>query len=112
VGNVAIAGHRTTYGRPFNRLDQMRPGDDVWLMTPVGDYRYVVVDASEVGWVANPLITLPKDWSVIAPTSNASLTLTTCHPKGSAAERLIVRAQLEETFEAGYYDREVATAAA
>ncbi|MBW3662907.1 MAG: class E sortase [Actinobacteria bacterium] len=111
VGNVAIAGHRTTYGRPFNRLDQMRPGDDVWLVTPVADHRYVVVSAREAGWIANPYITTPKDWSVVAPTSDASLTLTTCHPKGSAAERLVLRAELAETFEAGYYDRTVAAAA-
>ena len=43
VGNVAIAGHRTTYGRPFNRLDELDAGADIWLSTPVGDYRYEVV---------------------------------------------------------------------
>ncbi|HEX9682414.1 MAG TPA: sortase, partial [Acidimicrobiales bacterium] len=34
VGNVAIAGHRTTYGRPFHNLDLLDPGDTIILKTP------------------------------------------------------------------------------
>ena len=113
VGNVAIAGHRTTYGRPFNRLDELQVGDTIWLATPVGDHEYRVV-----GDPASPdcrrtdraaCITNPSDWSVVtAPEDpNASLlTLTTCHPKGSAAERLIIRAELVQSFDAGEYDRQ------
>lgn len=112
VGNVAIAGHRTTFGRPFNRVDELEQGAVVWLVTPVGDFEYRV-SAPPDGWVdgngnpANPYITDPKDWSVIAPTANATLTLTTCHPKGSAKERLIVRAELVESHPPGYYDTQV-----
>ncbi len=109
VGNVAIAGHRTTYGRPFNRLDELSPGDEIWLVTPVGDYLYTLPSGSTLGWSSNPYVTHPKDWSVIAPTpAVASVTLTTCHPKGSARERLIVRATLAESHAAGYYDANVA----
>ncbi len=105
VGNVAIAGHRTTYGRPFNRIDELSPGDVIWLATPVGDHRYVVADAPS-GWNANPYVTTPKDWQVIAPTPEATLTLTTCHPKGSAAKRLVVRAELVESFPAGTWEEQ------
>src|SRR5688500_2102709 len=35
VGNVAIAGHRTTYGRPFNRMDDLDPGDKI-ILTKIG----------------------------------------------------------------------------
>lgn len=101
-GNVAIAGHRTTYGKPLNRADELQPGDEVWLLTPVADHRYVLPEAPE-GWDANPYITGPKDWSVVAPTSQPSVTLTTCHPKGSAAQRLIVRAVLAESLPPGSY---------
>jgi sortase A len=93
AGNVAIAGHRTTYGRPFNRVDELDPGDEIWLLTPIGDYRYVVTE--------DPWVTHPRDWSVIAPSGDSLLTLTTCHPKGSAAQRLIVRAELQESLPAG-----------
>ena len=83
-GNVGIAGHRTTYGRPFGNLDQLKPGDTIELTTPVGGCVYQVSKA--------PFVVAPTDLSVIDPTGERSLTLTTCHPKGSAAQRLVVRA--------------------
>lgn len=113
VGNVAIAGHRTTYGRPFNRLDELEVGDTIWLATPVGDHEYRVI-----GEPASPdcrrtdraaCITNPSDWSVVTEPEDAGasiLTLTTCHPKGSAAERLIIRAELVESYDAGTYDQQ------
>lgn len=115
-GNVAIAGHRTTYGRPFNRLDEIPTGSQIWLMTPVGDFLYETT-AAPPGYQTKTLsdgtklsgfITTPKDWRIIEPTPVPSLTLTTCHPKGSARERLIVRAELRESFPAGHYDATVA----
>jgi sortase A len=100
VGNVGIAGHRTTYGRPFNRVDELQPGDEIWLLTPVGDHRYVVSDPDpEIG--ENPWVTAPNDWGVVAQSDESLLTLTTCHPKGSAAQRMIVRAELAETVPPG-----------
>lgn len=83
-GNVSIAGHRTTYGRPFGNLDQLKPGDTIELTTPIGGCVYQVAK--------DPYVVAPTDMSVIDPTAERSLTLTTCHPKGSAAQRLIVRA--------------------
>jgi len=83
-GNVSIAGHRTTYGRPFGNVDQLKPGDTIELTTPIGGCVYQVAKA--------PWVVAPTELSVIEPTGERSLTLTTCHPKGSAAQRLIVRA--------------------
>jgi LPXTG-site transpeptidase (sortase) family protein len=85
-GNVAIAGHRTTYGRPFNRIDQLKVGDSIILTTPEGRYTYKVSRP--------PFITSPFDWTIIAKSTKPLLTLTTCHPKGSARQRLVVRAEL------------------
>ena len=87
LGNVAIAGHRTTYGRPFNQLDRVKIGDEVILETPIGGCRYVVRAA--------PYVTEPTDLSVLDPTPTGTLTLTTCHPKGSARQRLILKAELQ-----------------
>lgn len=102
VGNVGIAGHRTTYGRPFNRVDELGPGDEIWLITPVGDHRYVVSDPDpDIG--ENPWVTTPDDWEVVATSDEALLTLTSCHPKGSAQQRIIVRAELAESLPAGGY---------
>jgi sortase A len=87
AGNVAIAGHRTTYGRPFNHLDLLKPGDKITLETPIGSCIYEIS--------TKPFPVSPKDVQVIAnnPTE-ATLTLTTCHPKGSAKQRLIAKANL------------------
>ena len=84
-GNVSIAGHRTTYGRPFHNLDLLSAGDEIILITPIEECRYLVNEAS-------PTIVRPSDTSVIAPTTTPQLTLTTCHPKGSASQRLIIQA--------------------
>jgi sortase A len=83
-GNVSIAGHRTTYGRPFGNVDQLKPGDTIELTTPIGGCVYQVAK--------DPFVVAPTDMSVIDTTAERSLTLTTCHPKGSAAQRLIIRA--------------------
>jgi sortase A len=85
-GNVGIAGHRTTFGRPFNRIEQLKTGDKIILTTPIGQHTYEVSKA--------PWITHPFDWSIVAKTKDPLLTLTTCHPKGSANQRLVVRAKL------------------
>jgi sortase A len=118
-GNVGIAGHRTTYGRPFNQVDELVRGDEIWLQTPVGDFRYVVGDPPTDGPCepyserrpeerpdSAACITHPRDWSVVSETDEAMLTLTTCHPKGSAAERMIIRAALDERYPPGYYQSE------
>ena len=86
-GNVAIAGHRTTYGKPFAQLDRLKSGDVVILETPVGTCTYEIT--------VEPRIILPTDLSVVEnDLTRKMLTLTTCHPKGSAAKRLYVQATL------------------
>ena len=84
-GNVAIAGHRTTYGKPFANLDRLKNGDTIVLETPIGSCTYEVA--------GKPFVVMPDNLSVVAndPTKR-NLTLTTCHPKGSARQRLIVKA--------------------
>ena len=88
-GNVAIAGHRTTFGKPFNRLDEVAPGDEITLETPLGTCTYKVSEAA--------FVVTPDDVEVVAPTDTPRLTLTTCHPKGSARERLVLHADLVGT---------------
>jgi sortase A len=86
-GNVAIAGHRTTYGKPFANLDRLKVGDEIFLETPVGKYTYKVTK--------DPFPVEANDFSVISQTPGHTLTLTTCHPKGSARQRLVIKAELE-----------------
>jgi sortase A len=86
-GNVAIAGHRTTYGRPFHDLDRLEVNDEIVLHIPIGQCTYRVTEKRVVS---------PNDVGVIAasPPGDNRLTLTTCHPPGSARERLVIVAQL------------------
>ena len=87
VGNVSIAGHRTTYGRPFHNVDLLEVGDQITLETPIGPCTYEVTE--------EPFAVSPSQTDVVANTPDAAtLTLTTCHPKGSARERLIIKATL------------------
>ena len=95
-GNVAIAGHRTTYGRPLNRMDELKPGDVVELETPFAVHTYAAV--KPFGGHANPWVVPPTDFGVVAQEGvKKGLTLTTCHPKGSAKQRLIMRFELVKT---------------
>ena len=57
-GNVAIAGHRTTYGKPFANVDRLAKGDVIVLETPVGSCTYEVDKAA--------FAVEPNDFSVIA----------------------------------------------
>ena len=86
-GNVAIAGHRTTYGKPFANLDRLNVGEEIVLETPIGRHVYKIT--------REPFVVSNTDFTVIAQTPGKTLTLTTCHPKGSARQRLIIRAEIQ-----------------
>lgn len=90
-GNIAVAGHRTTYGKPFSRMDELAPGDKVVLTTPLARHVYEVT--------ARPYVVDDLDWAPIEafPKRGSWLTLTSCHPEGSAAQRIVVRARLVGT---------------
>jgi sortase A len=82
-GNSALAGHRDTF---FRELRHIRVNDDLRVATPHGDFTY---------HVTKTLIVTPDDLSVLAPTSEPTLTLVTCYPftyVGHAPRRFIVEA--------------------
>ncbi|KGP89850.1 sortase [Pontibacillus chungwhensis BH030062] len=87
AGNVALAAHRGyTYGRLFNRLDELRVGDELIATTSKGAYRYHVIDT---------FLVLPNDLSVLEEDGKESfITLITCHPIKDPTHRLIVQAVL------------------
>jgi sortase A len=85
-GNAALAGHRTTYGAPFNRLDDLVAGDEIMVTTRSGSFKYAVAEKKVV---------TPESVEVLDPSPDNRLTLTTCHPKYSAEQRLIIVALLQ-----------------
>ncbi|HEY3409871.1 MAG TPA: class E sortase [Propionicimonas sp.] len=97
IGNFAIAGHRTTYGKPFNQIDKLVEGDVVLVETK---------DTYLVYRVTGYQIVPPTQASVLLPVPDqpgrkptvAVLTMTTCHPEFSARERYVVHAELDATY--------------
>jgi sortase A len=89
VGNAGIAGHRTTYGAPFFRLDELKVGDPIYITDTTGTrYTYTMASSEVVS---------PSDGAVLDPTATAQLTLTTCNPRFSDTSRLVVVADLSAT---------------
>jgi sortase A len=87
-GTVAIAGHRTTYGAPFRRLDQLGRGDRIELRMPYGTFEYTV---------ERRRIVAPTAVWVTHRASYDRLILSACHPLYSAAKRIVVFARLVDT---------------
>lgn len=88
TGNVAIAGHRTTYGAPFHRIDELESGDEILLTTVSGCFRYKVQEQQ---------IVAPDQVEVLDDFGDNRVTLVACHPKYSAAQRIVVAAELDGT---------------
>jgi sortase A len=86
TGNAAIAGHRTTYGAPFNRIDELATGDEISIQTVQGTAVYQVDTP--------PFVVSPTQVEVLRDFGDSRLTLTSCHPKLSAAQRMVVTAKL------------------
>lgn len=95
-GNAAMAGHRTTYRAPFNRLDELKPGDAIDITTVQGQFRYIVdPQVTSSGDVRGHFIVGPNEISVLDQLPGNRLTLIACNPKFSAAQRIVVTATLE-----------------
>jgi sortase A len=87
-GTVAIAGHRTTYGAWFRRINQLDPGDQITLTMPYGRFTYSVerrrIVSPDATWITNRV-------------GYDRLVLSACHPLYSAAKRIVVFARLKST---------------
>jgi len=97
-GNAAIAGHRTTYGAPFVDLDKLVPGDEIVVETLQGRFSYIVEghDSADGNSIGHFIVPPTATW-VLDDHGDSRLTLTACHPKRSAAQRIIVTAILNST---------------
>lgn len=85
-GRCVISGHRTTYGAPFNRIDELEPGDIIYLETFKGEiFTYAVREL---------IVVNPTDVYILEGDSKRELLLTACEPKYSAAKRLVIFSEL------------------
>jgi sortase A len=85
-GNMVLAGHRTTKTAPFLDLDRLRPGDSITVTGFDGRVaEYIVIET---------VIVSPRDMWIVEQTEVPMLTLFACHPRRSAQQRIVVRAEL------------------
>lgn len=83
-GTVGIAGHRTTYGAPFSEIDELERGDEIVVELPYGRFTYRVEGTR---------IVAPTAVWVVRRVRHDRLVLSACHPKYSAAKRIVVFAR-------------------
>jgi sortase A len=84
---VGIAGHRTTYGAPFNRMNELSKGDEITLEMPYATFVYEVEKIDIVD---------PSAIEVVENVGSEQLVLSACHPLYSAAQRIITFASLRD----------------
>ena len=85
-GTVGVAGHRTTYGAPFRDVDKLERGDRIEARMPYARFVYRVSESRIVS---------PRAVEVLRGARHNQIVLSACHPKYSAAQRLVVFATLE-----------------
>lgn len=81
---VYIAGHRTTYGAPFSRIDDLRKGDRVFLELPYGTFEYAITGHR---------IVAADELSVLESKGREEIALQACHPRFFATQRYIAYAE-------------------
>jgi sortase A len=86
VGNVVIAGHRTSHGKVFRHVDELVAGDQVILTTADGRFVYLVDDV---------VVVQPDALYIIEQTPASTATLFACHPPGSTRQRIVVHLTLQ-----------------
>ncbi len=112
IGNFAVAGHRVGKGEPFLNIDKLRSGDAVVVETKSYWYVYRVKghptgsdpqNSTDADGIPGREIVSPSDGDVLLPVPNHSgakpteplMTMTTCHPKFTATQRMIVYSKLQ-----------------
>jgi sortase A len=81
IGNVVVAGHRTSHDKPFRNIDQLVPGDQVIFTVGTDSFVYQVTGTTFVK---------PDALYIIDQTTTATATLFACHPPGSTKQRIVV----------------------
>ena len=85
-GNMVLGGHRTAGARPFYDIQKLRIGDPIVVTRGNRTYTYVVNGSK----IVRPTAT----W-ILNQTESSTLTLFSCHPRGSVRQRYVVTASLQ-----------------
>lgn len=85
VGNFVVSGHRTTYGAPFFKLNELKPGDEIQVILPYAIIKYTI---------SRIVIVDPKDVEAVAQLGREQVSLAACHPIYSAKQRIVAQGEL------------------
>jgi len=80
-GNFVVSGHRTTYGAPFFKLDDVEVGDEIQLIMPYVIARYQAI---------LNIIVYPDEVETVRSVGREQVSLAACHPLYSAKQRVVV----------------------
>lgn len=84
-GNFVVSGHRTTYGAPFFKLDDVELGDEIVVALPYAVARYTV---------SKNFVCYPDEVETVAQRGREQVSLAACHPIYSARQRIVVQGEL------------------
>jgi LPXTG-site transpeptidase (sortase) family protein len=84
-GSVVFSGHRSTFGAPFRKLNELKAGDEIQLVMPYAIIRYTVTQV---------VIVMPDEVGVVADKGMEQLSLVACHPIYSAEQRIIAQSDM------------------
>ncbi|MDR1710384.1 MAG: class E sortase [Propionibacteriaceae bacterium] len=94
IGNYSMAGHRTTYGKPFNKIAELKDGDRIIIET-VDTYYVYAVTGREIVRPTQVSVVYPVPNDATAEPTQALLTMTSCEPMFSSRYRYVIHALLE-----------------
>ncbi len=97
MGNFAIAAHRTTFGAPFADIGELRVGDMIYVETADGWYEYGFRGLEYV-WPSYVSVLEPVPREPEVEATDRFLTMTSCNPRFSSAERIIAYAVMENWY--------------
>ena len=89
LGNFATSAHRTTYGQPYSRVQELQVGDLAIFESP-GCYLVYKMTGTEVVYPWEYRVVWPVPNEENAEPTKRIMTFTTCHPPFSAAQRFVV----------------------
>jgi LPXTG-site transpeptidase (sortase) family protein len=91
-GAVVVSGHRTTYGAPFRKLNELKAGDEIQLVMPYAIVRYTVTEV---------IIVQPDEVEAVADRGKEQVSLVACHPISYARQRIVVKGDLSSFVQLG-----------
>jgi sortase A len=91
--NIVFQGHNNIYGEVFRDLDKLSPGNEIILLTDMGEFRYQVQQTIIIPYVGHEAQAIPQVQALTGPQSSETVTLISCWPYSTFTSRILVIAR-------------------